>query len=87
MCPNNIATDNPVVNFEIIATPILTVISSPASGSSFPHGKTTTVTVKANHSSGLNLLCTFDVTLPLDTLAPELTCPNNIEQLDPIVNF
>ena len=55
MCPDDITTVNPVVNFIVSATPILTVVSTPASGSKFGHGKTTTVTVTATHSSGLNL--------------------------------
>ena len=55
MCPDDIATVNPVVDYMISATPTLTVVSTPASGSKFAHGKTTTVTVTATHSSGLNL--------------------------------
>ena len=63
LCPDDITTVNPVVNFIVSASPSLTVVSTPASGSSFPHGKTTTVTVNASHSNGLTLSCTFEVTI------------------------
>ena len=56
-------TTDPFVNFTISASPIFTVVSTPPSGSAFPYGKTTIVTVTAIHSSGLNLWCTFEVTL------------------------
>ena len=80
-------TDDSVVDFIISATPILTVVSTPPSGSAFPHGKTTTVTVTAIHSSGLNFQCSFSVTLQPDMLAPTVNCPNNIEQLEPVANY
>ena len=65
---------------------MLTVVSTPASGSSFTLGQTT-VNVSASHSSGLNLQCTFKVNLKPDITAPTLTCPKNIQQLDLVAKF
>ena len=67
--------------------PGFTTVSTPASKTFFPFGKTTTVNVNASHSSGINLSCTFDVTIGPDTKAPALTCPQDIKQKEPLVIF
>ena len=52
LCPDELTTVDPIVNFLVKAHPELTVVSTPASGSTFKLG-TTEVKVEANHSTGL----------------------------------
>ena len=54
-------------------------------GSTFSVGNTT-VKVTAIDGAGNQAFCTFGVNI-IDKVAPKLTCPKNIQQLDPIVNF
>ena len=68
-----------VVNFTPTATDNcsgVTVVSSPASGSTFQKG-TTTVTVTATDASGNQDVDTFDVTVN-DNEAPAISCPADI---------
>jgi hypothetical protein len=53
-----------------------TVVSSPASGSSFPIG-TTAVTSTATDAAGNTSTCSFTVTV-VDNVAPTITCPADI---------
>jgi CSLREA domain-containing protein len=72
-------TCSAVVTFNATATDNcagVTVMSSPASGSTFPKG-TTTVTSTATDASGNQDSKTFTVTVN-DTQAPSITCPANI---------
>ncbi|HEY0548650.1 MAG TPA: HYR domain-containing protein, partial [Verrucomicrobiae bacterium] len=86
-CPANITVNNDpgqcsaVVNFTVGATdncPGVTVVSSPASGSTFPVG-TTTVNSTATDAAGRTATCSFTVTVN-DTQNPVITCPANIVQ-------
>ena len=87
-CPSSFTSENPTVEFSIGIAPGFTTVSTPASKTFFPFDKKTTVNVNASHSSsGLNFSCTFDVTIPPDTKAPALTCPQDIKQKDPLVIF
>ena len=87
ICPSDITSDNPLVEFSIVSPPGFKVVSTPPSKTIFPFGQTTTVSVQASHSSNIKLSCFFDVTIGLDKLAPKLICPKDIYQKDPIVNF
>ena len=58
-----------------------TVVSSPASGSTFPKG-TTTVTATATDAAGNTATCSFTVTVN-DTQPPVITCPANITAVTP----
>ena len=69
-CPSDITSDNPVVEFKIASPPGFSVTSTPPTKSAFPFGVTTAVSAKASHSNGLNLSCTFKVTIRPDTMAP-----------------
>src|SRR6185436_19009962 len=68
-----------------------TIVSTPASGSTFPKG-TTTVTSVATDGSGNTSTCSFTVTVN-DTQAPVITCPANVTaandsgQCSAVVNF
>ena len=53
------------------------VVCEPASGSTFKGG-TTTVTCTATDASGNVSTATFDVTVEVDDVAPEITCPEDI---------
>jgi hypothetical protein len=70
-----------VLEFEVIATddcdeaPVL--VCDPPSGSTFKGG-TTTVTCTATDASGNESTATFDVTVEVDDVAPEITCPEDI---------
>jgi hypothetical protein len=83
-----------VVEFSVNAADncgTVNVVSTPASGSTFPKG-TTTVTVVATDGSGLTTTRTFTVTVN-DTEAPSLTVPGPIAvstapgRCDAVVNF
>jgi len=85
-CPTNITTwtcnpDGTKVTYAPIATNTcgggLTVACAPPSGSNFPVGATP-VTCTATDGAGSAATCTFTVTVRLDTLAPKLTCPNDV---------
>lgn len=86
-CPDHITTDNPIVEFSILTAPGFTSVSTPASNTFFPYGKTTTVNVQASNASNHKLSCTFDVTLGPDKVAPKLACPSDIKQKNPLVDF
>jgi hypothetical protein len=84
-CPANIIVPNTagscsaVVSFTPTASdncPGVTIVSSPASGSTFPVG-TTTVTVTATDASGNTRQCQFTVRVN-DTQVPTITCPANV---------
>src|SRR6185436_12953347 len=67
------------VTFVVTATdncPGVSVVSVPASGSSFAVG-TTTVTSTATDAHGNNATCSFAVTVN-DTQPPQITCPANL---------
>jgi hypothetical protein len=66
------ATDN-------CSTP--TVVSTPASGSTFPKG-VTTVTATATDGVGNTATCSFTVTVN-DTQPPSITCPANVTAVTP----
>jgi hypothetical protein len=78
-CPANITTQSDpnvcgaVVNYSVFAkgTPAPTVISTPASGSTFPIG-TTTVTNSASNGFGVTVTCSFTVTV-VDTQKPSIS--------------
>jgi hypothetical protein len=83
-CPANITAEatsaaGRVVNFTPTAvdncdgSPV--IVSSPASGSTFPIG-VTVVTVNASDVTGNTNTCTFTVTVR-DTTGPDITCPTN----------
>jgi uncharacterized repeat protein (TIGR01451 family) len=81
-CPSNLTVPaaagqcSAVVSFTISASdncPGVVVVSSPASGSTFPKG-TTTVTSTATDSAGRTASCTFTVTVQ-DQQPPTITCP------------
>ncbi len=83
-----------VVNFSPSATdlcdPNPSIVSVPASGSTFALG-TTTVTVTATDASGNSAMCMFDVTVE-DTTAPSMNCPAEVTEectspMGAIVNF
>jgi endonuclease/exonuclease/phosphatase family metal-dependent hydrolase len=99
-CPANITVSNTtgqcsaVVSFSVTATDLCgpaTIVSTPASGSTFPKG-TTTVTSVATDGSGNTSTCSFTVTVN-DTQAPVITCPANVTaandsgQCSAVVNF
>ena len=84
-CPSNITVSNDfgicgaVVNFSVSGTDNCSgviVVSSVASGSTFPIG-TTTVNDTATDASGNVSVCSFTVTVN-DTTKPTLVCPANI---------
>jgi hypothetical protein len=87
-CPTNITKNNDagkcsaVVTYSATATDNCdgtdTVIFSPASGSTFPVGKTT-VTATATDKAGNTTSCSFTVTVQ-DKEAPQIRCPQNITQ-------
>jgi hypothetical protein len=68
-----VVTFNPTAT-DAASTP--TIVSTPASGSTFPLG-TTTVNVTATDGSGLQVTGSFNVTV-VDTTKPVLTLPANI---------
>ncbi|WP_051405167.1 HYR domain-containing protein [Bacillus cihuensis] len=88
MCPANVTQDNDpgvcgaVVNFPTptasTSCPGVQVICSPASGSSFPVGKTT-VTCTATDICGGTAECSFTVTVN-DVEPPTIICSGNITQ-------
>lgn len=76
---NDAGTCGAVVTFTVTATddnPGVTVMSTPASGSTFPVG-TTLVTAVATDAAGNTAMCTFNVTVT-DDENPVITCPANI---------
>ncbi|MCH7598365.1 MAG: HYR domain-containing protein, partial [Myxococcales bacterium] len=84
-CPANITVGNDlglctaVVSFSVSATdncPGVSVVASPASGSTFPVG-TTPVTVIATDASGNADTCTFNVTVN-ETESPSIACPADL---------
>jgi hypothetical protein len=99
-CPANISVGNApgtcsaTVSFTVGASdncPGVTVVATPASGSSFPVG-TTTVNATATDASGNTAMCSFTVTVT-DTQNPTISCPANITvnndpgQCSAVVNF
>lgn len=78
------ATDN-------CTTPLVTLISGPASGSTFPVG-VTTITYQAEDESGNTASCSFTVTV-LEFVPPTITCPDDISVVndagacDAVVNY
>jgi gliding motility-associated-like protein len=99
-CPSNITVSNDfgicgaVVNFSVSGTDNCSgviVVSSVASGSTFPIG-TTTVNDTATDASGNVSVCSFTVTVN-DTTKPTLVCPanitvsNDLDSCGAIVNF
>ncbi|MFC4721878.1 HYR domain-containing protein, partial [Geojedonia litorea] len=99
-CPSDITVNNDagqcgaIVNFTPTATDncsVVSIVSSPASGSFFAVG-TTTVTVTATDAAGNTDVCNFDVTVN-DTEDPVVSCPSDITvsneagQCGAIVNF
>jgi uncharacterized repeat protein (TIGR01451 family) len=85
-CPANILLDADIsrcsrsnVTFAVTASDncaVSSVVSIPASGSTFPVG-TTTVTNTATDSSWNRSICTFTVTIR-DTQAPVISCPGDV---------
>src|SRR6185503_4802731 len=84
-CPANIVqTTAPgqcsaTVSYNVTATDNcsgVTVVSTPASGSTFPVG-TTTVMATATDAAGNTATCSFTVTVN-DTQPPTISCPANI---------
>jgi hypothetical protein len=85
-CPNNITVvaqqgqPSAIVNYPPPTvsenSPDVTMVSEPASGTSFPIG-TTTVTATATDSSGNRSTCSFTVTV-LDREPPSLICPVDV---------
>ena len=83
-CPTNITQNalngncNTLVTFSVTATDNCTasVVSSPASGSTFNVG-TTTVTSTATDGNGNTATCSFTVNV-VDNQSPVITCPSNI---------
>ena len=87
ICSNDITQNNDpgncsaVVTFTVDATDncgISSIVSNPASGSTFNVG-TTTVTSTATDVNGNVSTCSFDVTV-LDVEAPVITCSGNLTQ-------
>jgi gliding motility-associated-like protein len=98
-CPNDTTlTNDPgicgaVVNYDL---PIFTdncgnaqgtvqLVAGLPSGQVFPVG-TTTVTYDVTDANGNTFSCSFDVNVT-DVENPEIVCPDNIIQQDPIVNY
>jgi uncharacterized repeat protein (TIGR03803 family) len=91
VCPANIIVPNDpgscsaAVNFTVLASDdcsTVTVVSTPASGATFPLG-TTTVTSTATDAAGNSRTCMFTVTVT-DTTAPIINCPASlIRSADP----
>ncbi len=86
-CPADITVNSDpgncgaVVNYSVAATdncssPIITVTSGLASGSSFPVGSTT-VNLVATDDAGNTAVCSFIVTV-IDTEGPSFSCPADI---------
>ncbi len=84
-CPADITNEatspsGAVVNFSVTGTddcdPLLTIISTPSSGSTFPLGATT-VNSTATDDAGNSAACSFMVTVR-DTTAPTIQCPANL---------
>lgn len=86
-CPDDIVVECASVDGEIVDYPAPLITNEcngeptlecdPPSGSLFPLG-TTTVVCRATDAAGNSGVCTFDVTLRADTVAPELTCPPDL---------
>ena len=86
-CPDDIVVECASVDGEIVDYPAPLITNEcngeptlecdPPAGSLFPLG-TTTVVCRATDAAGNSGVCTFDVTLRADTVAPELTCPPDL---------
>jgi len=97
ICPLDIQVNNDLgmcganVNYTLpqysdnCGTGTLTLISGPAQGEYFAVG-TTEVTYQVTDEEGNTFDCTFNVTV-FDVEAPVIDCPENITQVDPIVNY
>ena len=79
ICPKDISSSNPIVEFSIITAPGFKFVSSHESGAFFfPYGKTTKVSAVASNTINIEAKCTFGVSIEPDSVAPTLTCPKDI---------
>ena len=79
-CPSDITTTLTSPTYSVVSTGGLSLSYSRASGSTFPVGVKTTVTVTATHpNSIITLSCTFGITIE-DITPPNITCPSNFSQ-------